>query len=143
MQVRPYQPQDIALITDSWIREIPATRQGEYLRGHVVKHFHPPLIKRALVSGTCLVACDNEDPTVVFGYVVGKYAADGDVIHFLYVKKAFRKMGIAAELMKRFKRKDKACFTHYTRAVKVKRKGSQMFGYEDLYYNPYLFFEAV
>jgi len=140
--IRPYEPQDIAFVTDAWIREIPATRQGEYLQGGVVKHYHPPLIKRALLLGSSFVAADSEDHTVLFGFICGHYRKDEDVIHFLYTKKAFRGMGIATELIKRFKRMDKLAFTHYSRHVKVRRKETKFYNYPESYFNPYLFFKV-
>lgn len=53
------------------------------------------VIEALLSRSHCQVACLSQDPTVVLGYVV--FA--GSTIHWIFVKKAFRKMGIGRALL--------------------------------------------
>lgn len=46
-----------------------------------------------------LVACDPEDPTVIYGYAVAEPA--NRIAHWLHVKHSMRRNGLASELMTR------------------------------------------
>lgn len=46
-----------------------------------------------------IVACDGEDPTVIFGFVVAE--PDERIVHWCHVKHALRRNGIAADMMTR------------------------------------------
>jgi GNAT superfamily N-acetyltransferase len=70
-----------------------------------------------------LVACDTVDPNVIYGYLVKGTYLEGSlgevpVVHYLYVKAAFRKMGIARTLVEASKVPlDKFSFSHWTFAM--------------------------
>ena len=62
-----------------------------------------------------LVACDPVDPNVIYGYLVMGEVAGEDVVHYVYIKSAFRQMGIAKMLAKSAHLNlDKFSFTHWT-----------------------------
>lgn len=63
---------------------------------------HTPLVRALLQQASVLVACEVADPTSILGFIVfEKEGGPGgaDVIDFLYVKKAWRKLGIARMLL--------------------------------------------
>lgn len=72
------------------------------------------------------IACLVEDPTVILGYSVGA----PNTIHWVYVKKEWRGIGIARDLMPK---EEKVIATHGTKAglAIVKKRGWA--------YNPFLF----
>lgn len=45
------------------------------------------------------VACLQEDPEVILGYCVYRKAGDGAVLDYIFVKKAWRKIGIGKALL--------------------------------------------
>jgi len=51
-----------------------------------------------LKASDVLVACNPEDPGHVFGYVLSEKFHTSTVVHFIYVKHAVRKFGIAKML---------------------------------------------
>ena len=68
-------------------------------------YYHDIVLKKILNKCTLLVACDPDDPDVIWGYVA--FDQENPVLHFVYVKGAFRKMGIGTRLMdEAFKRCD-------------------------------------
>ena len=60
-------------------------------------YYHDIILKKILTKCTLLVACDPEDPDVIWGYVA--FDPKDPVLHFVYVKGAFRRMGIGTRLM--------------------------------------------
>ena len=60
-------------------------------------YYHDIIIKKILTKCTLLVACDPEDPDVIWGYVA--FDQVDPVLHFVYVKGAFRRMGIGTRLL--------------------------------------------
>ena len=60
-------------------------------------YYHDIILKKILTNCTLLVACDPEDTDVIWGYVA--FDQVDPVLHFVYVKGAFRRMGIGTRLM--------------------------------------------
>lgn len=61
-----------------------------------------------------LVAHPKGEPDVILGYLLTEKAVDGlDIIHYTYVKKSFRQMGIARALWAKLENKNYT-ITHYT-----------------------------
>jgi ribosomal protein S18 acetylase RimI-like enzyme len=83
-------------------------------------------------GSSVLVAYPKGEPDVILGYVLTERQADGeDVIHFTYVKRSFRQMGVARALWNKLEKK-KYTFTHFTvDADWIIKK------FDNLTYNPY------
>lgn len=47
-----------------------------------------------------IIACNPNDSNHIFGYIIAEYLDDIPVIHYVYVKLAFRNSGIAKSLFK-------------------------------------------
>lgn len=54
------------------------------------------VVAARLASSLVLVSCLESDPEVVLGYAV--YSPDKTTLHWIYVKRAWRQLGIAREL---------------------------------------------
>jgi len=80
-----------------------------------------------------LVAHPKGSPDVILGYLLTERREDGmDVVHYTYVKKSFRQMGVAKALWAHLEDKNYV-ITHYTvDADWIMKK------YSKLTYNPYL-----
>ena len=60
-------------------------------------YYHDIILKKILTNCSLLVACDPEDTDVIWGYVA--FDQVDPVLHFVYVKGAFRRMGIGTRLL--------------------------------------------
>lgn len=140
--VRGYNPDlDDNLIFDAWTRQIrrclPANRWDiDHLKDHRV------LIATLLRSCPVRVACHPEKQFVIYSYVcAGLTSRGGDqVLHFVYTRKAFRRLGLASKLLKEVLphfRESPLYFTQNTRlARKLERPWKMVF-------HPYLLQELV
>lgn len=98
IRVRRAQPADLPFIMRSWLesygRGSPHTvliPKLEFFPGH------REIIDELLARDGCqlLVACDNEDHQVLLGFICTELT---DICHYAYVKKTFRRLGIAGML---------------------------------------------
>ena len=99
---------EAGFVLDSWTRAVardPIWRAEVGNRGvartpippSLSLYYHDIILKKILTNCTLLVACDPEDPDVIWGYVA--FDPKDPVLHFVYVKGAFRRMGIGTRLM--------------------------------------------
>lgn len=94
--IRPAQESDYPFIYATWLR---SQYYGSPWFKKVEKDSffdnYKLFIKRRLETSTVLVSCLFSDPDVVLGYVV----YTGENLHWVYVKRAWRQMGIAKEMV--------------------------------------------
>ena len=99
---------ETGFVLDSWSRAVardPIWRVEVGRRGvartpippSLSLYYHDIILKKILTNCTLLVACDPEDPDVIWGYVA--FDQVDPVLHFVYVKGAFRRMGIGTRLL--------------------------------------------
>lgn len=83
---------DLNFIYDSWCKSL----WPEFQHVNQFRDLQGYRIKKILDYSSALVACDVEDPSIIFGYVVFEL----DLLHWIYVKYPFRKMGLATDMLK-------------------------------------------
>lgn len=88
---------DLEFILDSWLRSHRDSAWAKFA-GATYQRGHDSLIKRLLTRSAVLVACYEGDPNTILGWSV----TDGDVVHYVYVKKPLRRQGIARMLLRPF-----------------------------------------
>ena len=69
-------------------------------------YYHDITLKKLLPKCTLLAACDPDDLDVILGYV----CYEPDVLHFVYVKGGFRRLGIGNRLMDEVFRRCNGCW---------------------------------
>lgn len=95
-QIRPAKSTDINRIYSDWLRSYRQNSTSmKELPEKVFFDEHRRVINGILKTGTVLVLADCADDYVVAGFI----CFESDVLHYIYVKKDFRKLGLASELM--------------------------------------------
>lgn len=84
---------------------------------------YPKVVETLLSRSEISVMCLAEDPDVILGYAVRQ----GSVLHWTFVKKAWRKQGIAAKLCE-----------GVTEVTHLTRPGTDIKNKKKLKYNPFL-----
>lgn len=114
--IRPGIPDDFNFVISTWLK---CYRHSSTFTKHVKSTifflWHQRVIKRILSrpQTKVLVACEANDPSLILGYLVCE-SQDVSVLHFIYVKKAFRKFGIGKELFQVSQSPSDSEFTHHT-----------------------------
>jgi hypothetical protein len=95
--IRVHSKEDLPFIYSTWLKCFRhSSTFAKEISNDIYYKYHQMVIDRILNRGaTIYVACDKLSPETVFGYILG----EGDVLHFLYVKKSFRKLGIGTALL--------------------------------------------
>lgn len=115
---------DHAFIYATWLKSFRRANLVRNVSDTIYFKFHHKLIELALSSGKTTVACLQESPDVVMGYI----NHSEDSINYVYVKNNFRRFGIGKLLLG--STNGQKYYTHLTDQSKYITKG--------LDYNPYL-----
>lgn len=133
--IRQYNSEDKNFVIASWLKSY---RHGSYfakrISSTIYYKFHHAVAERIIARANITIACDPVDPSVIFGYMISEKFEDKDVIHFTYIKSAFRGMGVGKSILEACNINLNSCYiTHWTTEVDtLSRK------YPDMLYVPYL-----
>jgi GNAT superfamily N-acetyltransferase len=139
IEVRPYRKaEDLNFVYSSWLRSYKhSSYWAKRIRHNVFFAGHQAMLNYLFAKPTfqCAVACSPEDPTQIFGYLAYEKATEGaqPIVHFVFVKDDFRKMGVARKLFEAAGiTPPSLTFTHWTYTVDalVER-------WPDMVYSPY------
>lgn len=102
---------DVPFVIDSWALSYSGQARARdagplYLRGQ--KRMIRAVLARRTAS--LLVACVADEPTTIAGWAV----TEGEIVHYAFTKKDFRRLGIARSLLEPYTRMPRVYFTHKT-----------------------------
>lgn len=131
IEVRPAKLEDLDFIYATWLKSYRHSSQfAKKLTNAIFFDMHHKVIDGFIARGGLVsIAHPKGEPDVILGYICTE--PDLPVLQYIYVKKPFRKMGIAKTLYKTSK--EPSLFTHWTTDTDwiVKKLTT-------LTYNPYL-----
>lgn len=111
--IRTSEPQDYDFIISSWLKGYRHSPQTRDIRSTIYFKYQHKIVENLLDESFIFVACNPEDSDHIYGYLVGEhYQKNADVIHWVYVKGPFRRMGIGTALFKAFNNGSKVFYTH-------------------------------
>ena len=126
----------LSLVLDSWCKTVAAEPPWDFsstptpppLPHPLMIYETDTLLKKIIPHSTITLACDPDDPDTIWGYV----CTDGDLLHFIYVKSAFRGFGIGGCLLRAAGLPDSNVITsHRTKSLFVAFPGVRF------HWNPY------
>jgi len=130
IEVRLAKPEDLNFIFSCWLRNYRHSSQfAKKVSNAVYYKWHHKVIERIIGRGAQVrIAHPIGEPDIILGFSCLELFEDAPLIHFIYVKKAFRGMGIAKALLF----ETGACqFTHLTENLELEKLAN-------FTYNPYL-----
>jgi ribosomal protein S18 acetylase RimI-like enzyme len=100
VEIRAAETPDMNFIMQSWLR---AQRTHEPFYKQIDKEIyyqqHGKLIDVAIQRSYTLIASPRKHPNIIVAYIVWENVGDNNIIHYIYVKGDYRRMGIAQLLM--------------------------------------------
>lgn len=127
---RGYLPEDRAFILSCWLRGLyyGGSFFSEIPKGVFMDHYHKVLEKfldnpKVNVHVSCL----KDDPQVILGYSVSRLSQGQVVMDWIFVKSAWRKIGVAKSLVP----ENLQAVTHMTRTGRSLKP-------DNVVYNPFL-----
>jgi hypothetical protein len=98
--LRPPNPNDLNFIYSSWINSYNDNNFFNPIKGPAYYGYQKLLINKLLNQSEVSVICNPEDKDQIFGYAVYELRPDSEpIIHWLYIKYTFRKLGLARFLL--------------------------------------------
>lgn len=126
-------PSDINFIYSTWLDSYRYDSTiGKSCPNSTFYPNYQQVIDNLLKDSDVLVACHDESPEVIFGYLV----YDSDIIHYCFVKQAFRELGLAYAMWR--EAQFPLTFTHKTLSLEP-----ILIKHKELKYNPFLLFQGV
>jgi GNAT superfamily N-acetyltransferase len=135
--IRPMELKDSGFVTANWLKHYknwsPHTKR---IPRQIFFRHHHALLQNLIARpfAQILIAHLPEDSNVILGFLaIEEEPEEEPLIHFIFVKEAFRKFGIAKSLLEASKLNPNHCqITHWTEEVEtLSRK------FPKLKYNPY------
>jgi hypothetical protein len=130
LSVRPANQSDIPFIFATWLKSYRDSKFAELIDSKTYFAAHHALIEILLAKSTVLIAFPTNQPNVICGWSV----TQPNLIHYVYTKSAFQKLGVATSLLKSagIDLKTATTFTHGSKAAKWFAPK-----FQNLTYNPY------
>lgn len=137
IRLRPANQEDVPFIFNSWLKSYRNSLFARNITNTTYFTEHHKLIQRIVKKNQVIVACNDQDPSQVYGYICAGHIDGIFVLHYIYVKHSFRNLGVGKALLNSFNHdiNTAAIYTHHTRiAEKLAAKYSFL-------YHPYVLFE--
>lgn len=101
--LREHTPDDLGFIVDAWMKNYQKSGEVEDLTPDLYCPAQRAQINRFLRAGGAVLAVNVADPTQLFGFVAFERdeTARVAVVHYVYVKKTFRGLGLGKQLVER------------------------------------------
>jgi hypothetical protein len=130
LSVRPANQSDIPFIFATWLKSYRDSKFAELIDSKTYFAAHHALIEILLAKSLVLIAHPNGKPNVICGWSV----TQPNLIHYVYTKAAFQKLGVATILLisSGIDLKATTTFTHGSKAANWFAPK-----YTSLTYNPY------
>lgn len=92
---------DTGFIFSTWLKSYRNSEWAKSMSNDVFFSNHKEIVRKILANPntTVTLICANDAPDQIYGYVVAEIVGASAIVHFLYVKYNFRKMGMMGELM--------------------------------------------
>lgn len=135
IEVRAATTADLDFVYATWLRSYRhASQFAKKISNTTYYTWHHRVVERILSreGAKLLIAHPKEDPELILGYICTEKQPDGmEVVHYCYVKKTFRQLGVAKALISGASL-GKMNFTHWTTDTDWALKK-----YPGMSYNPY------
>jgi hypothetical protein len=132
VNIRDLNQNDESFIYSSWLRSYRNSPQMKTLSNDVYYSNHKRVVESLLKNSTVKILCSVEDPSHIFGF----FSYSNNILHFLYVKYNYRKMGLATHLF------SECGFTSDNTLISTHTPTNSLKEYLDskynIKYNPYL-----
>jgi hypothetical protein len=97
VQVRPLESSELAHVYVTWIKSFADSPWAKGMKPTVYEDRQRKLINEILQrpDARLLAACTKDEPDTVFGWA----CVEGGVVHYVFVKEAFRRLEIAKQIL--------------------------------------------
>ena len=136
IRIRPAIQEDVPFIFNSWLKSFRHSHIGRLVTNEIYFNSQHKIIEKILQENTVMVACNQEDPSQLYGYIVAGDVEGHFILHYVYIKHTYRNMGLAKTLLNTFSH-DPSTASVYTHHTRVAEKLASKYNFV---FHPYLLF---
>lgn len=136
VRIRKAGQEDVGFIFNAWLKSYKHSLFAKNITNTIFYAEHHKVIEKLLKEHETLIACNDADPSQIFGFInAGK--VDGIFcLNYIYVKQTFRNLSIGKTLLNAFEHDpgSASVITHWTRMAE------RLAAKYNFVYHPYLLF---
>lgn len=139
IRLRPATQEDVPFIFSSWLKSYRNSLYARNITSTTYFSEHHKIIQNIVKKNPVIIACNDADPSQVYGYICAGKTEGIFTLHYIYIKQSFRTMGIAKSLMQSmgFDSNVASIYTHHTRTAE------RLAAKYNMLYHPYVLFNIV
>ena len=134
IRLRKANQEDVNFIFNAWLKSYKFSYFARNITNTIFFAEHHKIIERLLKSYDTIVACNDSDPTQIYGFINAGSTEGIFTLNYVYVKQAFRGLGIAKVLFNAFD-PDITTASIYTHHARIADRLSAKY---NLVYHPYV-----
>lgn len=121
VRIREATSEDMNFVFSSWLKSYKPSFFSKMVEPTIYFENHHKILEKIFKTAKIKIACAKDDISQIYGYVCSDIVQGVKVIHYVYVKHTFRKLGIAKALVKDAGHDSKvvSCTTHLTRIAEI------------------------
>lgn len=134
--IRDAKDSDISFIYSTWLKSYHYDSWTKTISKSVYFDNYKRVIDDLLLNSKVKIACVTLDQDIILGYMVTEYP----IVHYTFVKEAFRGLGIAKDLLinSGFEYDEQIIITHRTNTL-----SDITFNKQNIVFNPFINFKGV
>ena len=132
--MRPANEGDVGFIFNSWLKSFRNSEFPNSITNEIYFSEHHKVIERIFKFYDVIIACNDSDPSQIYGFMCAGYTDNVFTLHYVYVKHTFRRMGIAKALATSFNFNPSYASVH-THTCKIAKILAPKY---NMMYHPYL-----
>jgi ribosomal protein S18 acetylase RimI-like enzyme len=117
--LRPANKDDVGFIFNSWLKSFRGSAHAAPISNEIYYSEHHKVIERILQYYDVVIACNEQDPSQIYGFICAGNTDSIFTLHYVYIKHTFRRMGIANALLNSFEHSEEyaAIYTHNSKSA--------------------------
>lgn len=122
MILRPFREGDRDYIVRSVIMSyLSGSKYAQKIHKDAYMRAHSSNINNLIDHASVIVMADPDQEDLVYGFAIFENLPFADVLHYFYMRKDFRKKGLASQLLASIKKSPKLAYSHLTEDFKPGR----------------------
>ena len=99
---RPMNPKDNGFLYSTWLKSYRQMPYAQNMSNDTFFYHHKQVVEKILAKPETVITiiCEDTDPNHIYGYSVVEKYGDASIIHYVYIKHSYRKLGLAGSLLK-------------------------------------------
>lgn len=99
IKIRNIEQSDVPFMFNAWLRSFRSGRFANKVDNSIYFAEQHKVIEKLVSRCTLSVACNPEEPGLIYGFIAHEMVEGIFVLHYIYVKHTFRNLGIGKELL--------------------------------------------